>query len=369
MNFERSFGIEIEAIAPAGTSLGEVARAVTNAGVPCEAIAWGRRHLRTGWAVKTDSSLHSETGYEIVSPPIKTPQGFEQIDKVCSALRSLRMQITKDCGLHVHVDIRQPTALNIGALRRLALFYVEHETLIDSLMPASRRGGGNTYIKSIARVSPDAIARCTDITKIAKVLSGRQLDDNREAGRHVKLNFTSFWKFGTVEFRHHSGTIEAVKIRNWVLACLRLVHTAEMSSDTGRAVETARRVIRQVRAGTKNAIVVEMLLRSQGCTTAEVCAATGWKEVSVMGVGHGYGLHITVRPDYGSGKRTRRYYGRRVEDPPQVAPSSRARRPVANGRARTVEEFCERLGMDEDEVKFWKARHALFASPTLAVGR
>ena len=44
----------------------------------------------------------------------------------------------------------------------------------------------------------------------------------RGAARYKKLNLMSFWQHGTVEFRHHQGTVEAQKAENWVRMCLRM---------------------------------------------------------------------------------------------------------------------------------------------------
>ena len=46
--------------------------------------------------------------------------------------------------------------------------------------------------------------------------------------RHSKLNTKSYVKYKTIEFRHHSGTVEFDKIQNWILFLHNLV---EYSSD------------------------------------------------------------------------------------------------------------------------------------------
>jgi Protein of unknown function (DUF3489) len=63
------------------------------------------------------------------------------------------------------------------------------------------------------------------------------------------------------------------------------------------------------RPGTKVAVVLDMLLRSEGCTKAEVLAATGWRNVSIAGIGHRFGLDVrsVIQPE------GRRYFGSRSE--------------------------------------------------------
>jgi hypothetical protein len=38
--------------------------------------------------------------------------------------------------------------------------------------------------------------------------------------RHCKLNLISFDQHGTVEFRHHHGTVDPTAIKNWVMFCI-----------------------------------------------------------------------------------------------------------------------------------------------------
>ena len=51
-------------------------------------------------------------------------------------------------------------------------------------------------------------------------------NDYRLRNRFRKLNLTSFWRHGTVEFRHHQGTVEPQKAEFWVKLCLRMVAAA-----------------------------------------------------------------------------------------------------------------------------------------------
>ena len=59
----------------------------------------------------------------------------------------------------------------------------------------------------------ESIDKCTTLRKL-----GNKLDN-----RYVKLNLQSFWKHGTIEFRHHSGTTDVAKITNWLTLCMAMV--------------------------------------------------------------------------------------------------------------------------------------------------
>lgn len=370
MQFERTYGVEIECIAPIYMTATQLSQALNQAGIA--AFVGGRFDSTNGrWKITHDGSIHTDHrgghGLELVSPALSGEAGFAQIAQICGVINRHGFIINKSCGLHVHIDVRRPTALDIEAMKRLALLYVEHESLIDLVLPASRRGSANIYCRSIANVNTAELMRCEDTTQIARVLYGNPRLQHSATGRgrrrryywgnneshlrYVKLNFMSLSKHGTVEFRHHSGTIDADKIRNWVVACLRMVDTAQ-KENSPEAAQEIRRAIATVRAGTKRAIVHSMLLRPEGCTTAEVLAATGWRQVSVAGIAHQYGME--VRQERRSG--VTRYWG---SNPGSVAPVARTTATVATNRpekATTVAGLADRLGMSEEEKMFWLKR-------------
>jgi hypothetical protein len=365
MTFNRTYGVEIEAIAPSTLSRDAVAARLTAAGIPAYAPAYLDHNTPSQWKVTTDSSLASSTGYEIVSPPLGA-DGFEQIDKVCGALAAMGFTVNKNCGLHVHVDVRRPAPLSLEALKRLAILYVEHEALIDMVLPPSRRANAGRFCASIANVSVAAINRCEDTLQIARVLkheqrigSRRRLSYSRMHAeyhlRYVKLNYIGITGRGTVEFRHHSGTVEADKIKNWVLACQRMVELASKEEVAEQTVREATRVIRAVRAGTKREIVCQMLMRPEGCTRQEVLAATGWREISVDNIASQHGIQLRKQKEFG----TTRYWG--VTGDAATAAERTVRQVAQVTRATTFAEFADKLGMAENEKAYWAARAASIA--------
>ena len=50
--------------------------------------------------------------------------------------------------------------------------------------------------------------------------------------RYVKMNFQSYTRQGTVEFRQHSGTTTFSKIKNWILICARLIEYTKQNGFT-----------------------------------------------------------------------------------------------------------------------------------------
>src|SRR5215831_10913710 len=99
--FSRSYGIEIECIAPAGLTRAQVARMITDAGVPCVDSGSHMGTAGARWVVKPDGSLLDYArGMEIcspINPPLKGKDDFQQIEKVCAVLQQRGFSINRQC--------------------------------------------------------------------------------------------------------------------------------------------------------------------------------------------------------------------------------------------------------------------------------
>lgn len=215
--FNRRFGVEIEAY---NVSRSELANALRAAGIAVEVETYNhttRRH----WKVVTDGSLSGQNSFELVSPILEGQAGLEELKTVCRVLKQQRAYINRSCGLHVHFD-----AANFGLAqtKNLLVNYARYEGIIDSFMPASRRGSTNTYCGSLTH----------RVERIDAATSMNQLVNSVMSNRYQKVNLQSYNRYKTIEFRQHSGTIEFEKISNWVL----FLHNLVEYSRTSR-VETA----------------------------------------------------------------------------------------------------------------------------------
>jgi hypothetical protein len=212
-----TYGIEIECIRPSNVSMAEFARQLTEAGVPTNAEHYNH-HVRNYWKIVTDGSLSDRNGVgmELVSPILKGTADFEMVRKAAAVLhgdgpRAL-CRINKTCGLHVHVGLpRREHTLPINVLR----LYHHYESVIDGLMPPSRRGTANSY--------------CRPTTFTPRMAGSTTLETLRSSygyDRYRKVNLESIWRHGTVEFRQHAGTIEAEKIISWATLVLKMMAVA-----------------------------------------------------------------------------------------------------------------------------------------------
>lgn len=216
-----TFGVELEFFLPFNMTRAALAAAINAAGVRCVEEIYNHQ-LRDHWKLTTDGSLGDYArGTEIVSPVLKGPEGFAAVRKVCKVLTDKGCTVRRNCGLHVHIGVRsQP----VSFFRNLAKLYRRYEATIDSVLSPTRRGayGGGGYCRSASHLTEAALDGATTLPALLHVLAPRG-----QADRYYKLNFMSYYRHGTVEFRHHQGTVEAVKTENWIKFCLRMAVAAQ----------------------------------------------------------------------------------------------------------------------------------------------
>lgn len=352
------FGVEIEFLVPgahphedyrrAGFRLGPPIAAdldnnLSSFGSGCYYAGYTHQVSLDKWKVVTDASLQppaSYAGLELVSPPLREETGLEQISKACSLLaQQHQAMVNRSCGLHVHIATQDMT---LPALRKLAWLYVENEDVIDNLLPPSRRGNNNPYCVSLkGTANLKALAEANTVPAIALAIKKENPWSSRpNPGRHVKLNFTSYWKYGTVEFRHHSGTIDPVKINRWVLFCAKMVDTARRQADEPIVVPhdpTALPRARQLR------IIYNMVARAEGATRTEVQAALNRATPPSLPTDlKRIGVDFVI-----NGRRSgQRVYCLRVQTP----------------QTPTLLALMEKMQLTAEDQQFWQAREALLAS-------
>jgi hypothetical protein len=240
----------------------------------------------------------------------------------------------------------------LNTLKRLALLYIQHEDVIDSLMPPSRRRNANERYCASPKTTADLglIRRARTVQDIAGGVRG-----GFSPNRFTKINLTSFWKHGTVEFRQHSGTVDAEKIKRWVYFCQKLVDTAtvegplpEVQRSTPGTPGTDQTLARRLARIKVAAVIYGLACRPQGVTPSEARDALGWRN--------------TPRPQidldrlgvawYTEGRRNRQQVYKIRTEPGETV----------QDQAATLASLLEKLGMQDDHGEFWRARATLLAT-------
>lgn len=227
--FNRSFGVEFEAY---GVDMHRLKEELERQGITV-AIEGYNHTTRAHWKIVTDASITGRNGFELVSPVLRGEDGMEQVKKACKALKKCNALINRSCGMHIHFGARD---FETKQWKNLYKNYINYEGLIDSFMPVSRRASNNFYCKSMKHkfrseaAAYTAIDGCSSIEQIAQKVCDRN--------RYFKLNAESFFRHGTVEFRQHSGTIEADKVVNWITFLSNLVEYSKNNVSSQSTLES-----------------------------------------------------------------------------------------------------------------------------------
>lgn len=332
--FGKTYGVELEFIAPNSMSRAAVADALSVAGVA--SYDAGYSHSTSDkWKLVSDASVRAEAGgspMELVSPILRGDAGMAKLRTACEVLTRIGCKVNKTCGLHVHIGARD---MSIIAMRRLAILYSDFEGVLDSVMPASRRENANMYLQSLRRINKATVGTASDVRAIAAQINN--------GSRYAKLNFTAHWKHGTVEFRHHAGTVSADKACNWVMACLRMVRAAEQDQTNPVTVVAQQRPRQAILAR-----LYDLCARPEGVTREEARLALGRASAPNMN-----------RLTDDAGVQLRRV-GQRYFLAEQAVVNT-----TGNDHPITLEGLCAKLAMEETEAQFWKARQEFFAADTV----
>lgn len=216
---ERLFGVEIEFSNLSERDIMMLARKLTDAGLVTAYEGYNHQR-RSTWKIVYDASVRNtkhRCGWELVSPPLKGIQGLELIEKAVKILKENGATVDETCGLHVHHDARRWT---VNEWKNAYRLYARMELTIDEAMPNSRRGSSNYYCQSNRKVLARRLEQFEAVTTIEGLM-------NFWNSRYFKVNIMSWQRHGTIEFRQHSGTLNAKKIVNWIVFTQMIVNRAE----------------------------------------------------------------------------------------------------------------------------------------------
>ena len=195
---DRAFGTEIELT---GITQAHAVRVLRLVG--CDAREEEYNHVtRTWWKIVPDGSVRD--GFEVVSPILRGQRGVSEVMTVVTALDDAGGRVDRRCGLHVHLD---GSGLELEQMRSVIRRYARYENEIDAFMPPSRRGDGNQYCHSMRPfVEQESFTRARSVRQLVQA----------QPDRYYKVNLKSLEVHRTLEFRQHSGTLNAMKIQNWL---------------------------------------------------------------------------------------------------------------------------------------------------------
>lgn len=198
-----TFGVEIECYNVIRNRLIEE---VSQRNVSIQSEHYNHDNSKVAYKIVSDASIRGENANEVVSPILKGKKGLDSLKSVCDSLKSIDARVNRTTGLHIHFD-----ASKISDTHFIQIFknYQKLEIIIDSFMPVSRRRNNNQFCKSLL----DSNLNVETKERLIRSLGSR----------YYKVNAESYLRHKTIEFRQHGGTIDYVKIANWINFLRKLV--------------------------------------------------------------------------------------------------------------------------------------------------
>lgn len=162
-----------------------------------------------------DGSIEAEEDNETpqeITLLVKQDESIDIVRKVCKLLMTdpINAYVNPTCGMHVHFDVRY---------RDPALVYknlVHMLPLLNQLVPRSRVVGN--WADRFCMQNPT-----DDILKAQQIITKH----NTGKPRYQAIN-PMYNKHNTIEVRMHGGTINALKINNWIQLCLLAVESQKV---------------------------------------------------------------------------------------------------------------------------------------------
>jgi hypothetical protein len=215
-NQGRGFGVEIETAWNRWIGIRQITEALTAAGIPAVAPGYTHDTMDT-WKVVPDAS----TGSEIVSPILYGEDGLDQITRVTAVLRAIGLRVDSTTGLHVHHDARH---LTVTQMKSVVYLYAKAQAITAALLPTRV---GRNWCREVS---------LRDLAPIGKRIKSKSQISGLTGGRYYSINPTAYATHGTIEFRQHSGSLNASKIRSWVVFTQNFMTAALKKQSTTAAI-------------------------------------------------------------------------------------------------------------------------------------
>ena len=159
----------------------------------------------TVFGVKEDGSVD---GLEFVSPVLYGDQGFVEVDKICDFSREHGWEVTSSCGFHLHCDMsNEPDDVLFKVALAYHLTYEFWTTFISESRKRNYYCGTNDW----------------DATDVVAYEEFKQFVYDFGGEKYRWMNIGAYAHHKTFEIRHHGGTMNATKIKNWAKANLRFI--------------------------------------------------------------------------------------------------------------------------------------------------
>lgn len=198
--------------------------------------------MPTGFGLSGDGSLSTkgklkdgryiDCPIEIQTSLLGGFKGEDVIRAFCKKLQKAGSYVDSTCGLHIHIDMEDILKREdkVRVLKNVLLFHILFEDVVMLFLPSMRRNAH--YCQSIgAKYTRAQMANIRSMEGLMTMWYNTstadeafaQVQRHYQSTRYTGVNFHPLWEKNNIEIRHHSGTLNAQKILEWVNLHLSIV--------------------------------------------------------------------------------------------------------------------------------------------------
>tara|TARA_Y100001963_G_scaffold160161_1_gene268474 strand:- start:4600 stop:5610 length:1011 start_codon:yes stop_codon:yes gene_type:complete len=201
--------------------------------IEAEGVAVAGINLSDKWSVKPDNSLRNNGMEFLFHRPVDLATSKQLLSEFDKSTAKLKFDYSERTSVHVHFNA---TGMTIKDLHRfLTLYY-----LIEA--PFTFRCAGEQRVANLfclrLRDATDFYARLTRAFESGDMYTIFEAGENE---RYLALNFNSFVKFGSLEFRAHCGTGDSTELNKYLDSINEL-------TDAYKRFDTARSILEEFSA-------------------------------------------------------------------------------------------------------------------------
>ncbi len=193
-----------------------------------------RKMLATeeGWEKTLDQTIEPHlptSGKEVISRIVGNHQGDRDFRRVTEMLYLQGMEVNESCAFHTHVGIKELSdggiiseELGLEIIKQAILNYIELEDDMGFIDPNSRltfsyKSTFKDFDKTTDEIKP-LILESKSVEALKNLIQpgGKKDKDGYTGRRRARINLFAVDKHGTIEFRHHPGTVEPNEQRAWL---------------------------------------------------------------------------------------------------------------------------------------------------------
>jgi len=180
-----------------------------------------------GWRREHDGSLRGESAEYVLRKPIPRAKVEMMLDRLISKFDSSQVFDTGRAGVHIHINIRDLTEVQLYNF--ICLYLVFEDTLVD-------------YCGE-ARVGNLFCLRAKDAEYLLELVEAAAIESDlrilhTDAIRYASINCKAICEYGSLEFRAMRSTVDKEVLLGWTGMLLRLKDMSKMFTDPRDIVST-----------------------------------------------------------------------------------------------------------------------------------